>query len=272
MSKGNLQVEVQQDRKDVIGSIFGALSRTLRKFLSVIGGVHHISKQVARGSIQIEQSSEVVAEGANQQAVSSEEISSTMEEMVVTISQNSLNAKDSEIIIEKAFQEVSSASETANETAEKIQMIADKTNVIKDIAIQTNLLALNAAVEASRAGEFGRGFAVVAAEVRKLANRSQQASDDISKLTSNGVELSEQLGTQLQELVPEMEKTVNLVKEISVASAEQSSGAEQVNLSIQHLSKVIASNSSASSDMVSNTSKLKQLAEEMENSIKFFNI
>jgi methyl-accepting chemotaxis protein len=148
--------------------------------------------------------------------------------------------------------------------------IADKISIIEEIAGQTNLLALNAAIEAARAGEHGKGFAVVAAEVRKLAERSQKAAGEISELSKSSVDIAESAGGLLVRIVPDIQKTSQLVQEISAASGEQKSGTEQINKAIMQLDTVIQQNASASEEMASMAEELSSQAEQLQAVISFF--
>ena len=148
--------------------------------------------------------------------------------------------------------------------------IAGKISIIEEIARQTNLLALNAAIEAARAGEHGKGFAVVASEVRKLAERSQIAAGEINKLSATSVEVAEKAGEMLTRIVPDIQKTAELVSEINAASNEQNTGAEQINKAIQQLDQVIQQNASATEEMSSTTEELSSQAEQLQETIAFF--
>ena len=156
------------------------------------------------------------------------------------------------------------------ETVEAMKQIAHKISIIEEIARQTDLLALNAAIEAARAGQHGKGFAVVASEVRKLAERSQLAAGEISQLSNSSVEIAESAGAMLNELVPDIRKTADLVQEISAASNEQNTGAEQINSAIQQLDQVIQQNASVSEEMSSTSEELASQAEQLQTSIDFF--
>ena len=171
--------------------------------------------------------------------------------MTASVQQNADNAKQTDKIASKAAEDAQASGEAVERTVQAMQEIAEKINIIEEIARKTDLLALNAAVEAARAGEHGKGFAVVASEVRKLAERSQTAAAEISRLTAGGVGTAEGAGQLLTKLVPDIRKTAELVREIAAASAEQSTGANQVNKAIQQLDQVIQQNSSASEEMAS---------------------
>jgi methyl-accepting chemotaxis protein len=150
--------------------------------------------------------------------------------------------------------------------------IAEKISIIEEIARQTNLLALNAAIEAARAGEHGKGFAVVAAEVRKLAERSQTAAGEIGQLSSSSVDVAEQAGTMLEKIIPDIQRTAELVQEINAASNEQNVGAEQINRAIQHLDQVIQQNASAAEEMSSTAEELSSQASSLQDSMLFFRV
>jgi methyl-accepting chemotaxis protein len=151
-----------------------------------------------------------------------------------------------------------------------MKQVAEKIGIIEEIARKTDLLALNAAVEAARAGEHGKGFAVVASEVRKLAERSQTAAAEISRLTVEGAQTAESAGQFLGKLVPDIQKTAELVREIAAASGEQSSGAVQINKALQQLDQVIQQNAAASEEMASTSEELSSQAEVLQSTMGFF--
>jgi methyl-accepting chemotaxis protein len=195
-----------------------------------------------------------------------------MEEMTSSIQQNSDNAKQTDKLAGKAAEDTKASGDAVGQTVSARKEIAAKINIIEEIARKTDLLALNAAVEAARAGEHGKGFAVVASEVRKLAERSQTAAAEISKLTASGVKVAEGAGTMLTKLVPDIRKTAELVQEINAASAEQYTGAAQINKALQQLDQVIQQNSSASEEMASTAEELSSQAEQLQASVAFFRV
>jgi methyl-accepting chemotaxis protein len=192
--------------------------------------------------------------------------------MAANIKQNSDNAQQTEKIAIKAAEDGNESGKAVAETVVAMKEIAGKISIIEEIARQTNLLALNAAIEAARAGEHGKGFAVVASEVRKLAERSQTAAAEINKLSASSVQIAEKAGEMLARIVPDIQKTADLVQEITAASNEQSSGAEQINKAIQQLDQVVQQNASASEEMASTATELLSQAEQLQNTIGFFKI
>lgn len=195
-----------------------------------------------------------------------------MEQMAANIKQSAKNASDTEKMALKSASDARESGEAVSRAVTAMQTIAEKILVVQEIARQTDLLALNAAVEAARAGEHGRGFAVVASEVRKLAERSQSAAGEISNLSGNTVRAAQEAGEMLEELVPDIERTSQLVAEISRASQEQDAGATQVNVAIQQLDKVTQENTSAADEMSTTAEALASQAEQLQASIKFFRV
>lgn len=216
--------------------------------------------------------SQQISQGANEQAASFEEVSSSMEQMAVNFEQNNENANGTEKIALKAAIEIKGGSESTNIAVSSMKNIAEKTDIISDIAFQTNILALNAAVEAARAGAHGKGFAVVAAEVRKLAERSKIAAEEIDILSNNGLEVAEKAGNKLNVIVPEIEKTAQLVQEIAAAGSEQANATEHVNCAMQRLNSVTQQNAAASEEMATSAEELSTQAEHLKQMINFFKL
>ncbi len=193
-----------------------------------------------------------------------------MEEMVSNIKQNADNAQQTDKIANKSAKDALESGKSVVEAVTAMKEIASKISIIEEIARQTNLLALNAAIEAARAGEHGKGFAVVAAEVRKLAERSQKAAGEINQLSGTTVKVSEKAGEMLEKLVPDIQRTAELVQEITAASKEQDTGAEQINKALQQLEKVIQQNASASEEMASTTEQLSAQSDQLVSALAFF--
>jgi len=272
ISKGNLNAKIEVDQKDEIGQLAKALQDMIAKLKEVVTGVVSGAENIAVASNEMSENSQQVSQGASEQASSAEEVSSSMEQMASNIQQNTDNSQQTETIAAKAANDIEMGSTSVNQTVEFMKTIADKVTIISDIAFQTNILALNAAVEAARAGEHGKGFAVVAAEVRKLAERSQVAAAEIDDLSRNSVDVAEKSGKLLNDIVPDIQKTSKLVQEITAASLEQNSGADQINNAINQLNQVTQQNAAAAEEMATSAEELSSQAEQLKELVSFFKI
>lgn len=270
LASGDLTQQLNIQQQDEIGQLAQALNAMAEKLKEVVNNIKGSANNVASGSQELSASSEQMSQGATEQAAAAEEASSSMEQMAANIRQNADNALQTEKIAFKSSQDAQSGGDAVNQTVKAMKDIADKISIIEEIARQTNLLALNAAIEAARAGEHGKGFAVVAAEVRKLAERSQSAAAEISVLSSSSVDVAENAGGMLAKMVPDIQRTAELVQEIAAASKEQDAGADQVNKAIQQLDQVIQQNASAAEEMAATSEELNGQAEQMQQAIGFF--
>jgi len=272
ISKGNLEADVDVDQKDEIGILAKALRDMANKLKDIVGNIRAGADNIAAASQQMSSSSQEMSQGSSEQASSAEEVSSSMEEMTSNIQQNTDNAQQTEKISLNAAESIKKGNDAAQNSVESMREIADKISIINDISFQTNILALNAAVEAARAGEHGKGFAVVAAEVRKLAERSAEAAREIDEKSKSGVEISEEAGRQLAEIVPEIEKTSKLVQEITAASNEMNSGSDQVNSAIQQLNQVTQQNAASSEELATSAEELSSQADQLKQIVSFFRV
>ncbi|NGZ26191.1 MAG: HAMP domain-containing protein [Magnetococcales bacterium] len=270
IANGDLTATIEIQQKDELGMLSEALRNMVDKLRSVVGEVRTAAGNVASGAQQLSSGSQGLSQGATEQAASVEETSSAMEEMSGNIQQNTDNAQQTEKIARQASQDAEEGGQSVGEAVAAMKEIASKISIIEEIARQTNLLALNAAIEAARAGEHGKGFAVVAAEVRKLAERSQTAAGEISKLSSSSVAVAEQTGGIISKLVPDIRKTSELIQEIAAASREQNAGADQINKAIQQLDQVIQQNAGASEEMAATAQELSSQADQLNQAISFF--
>ncbi|HEY1809419.1 MAG TPA: methyl-accepting chemotaxis protein [Acidobacteriaceae bacterium] len=265
---GNMTVTLKERSPEdklmqALTSMVGGLTQTVSEIRSIASEVASASQSISTASIQ-------VSKGASSQAAAAEEASSSMEEMVSNIRQNADNAQQTDKIANKSARDAQESGKSVLEAVAAMKEIANKISIIEEIARQTNLLALNAAIEAARAGEHGKGFAVVAAEVRKLAERSQKAAGEINQLSGSTLRVSEKSGEMLDKLVPDIQRTAELVQEITAASKEQDTGAEQINKALQQLEQVIQQNASAAEEMASTTEELTGQSEQLVSALSFF--
>ncbi len=272
ISKGNLKVNIDINQKDEIGQLAIALNSMADKLRGIVYDIRSGANNISSASNQLSTSSEQLSQGANEQAGSLEEVASTMEEMLANIQQidlNATNAKDVSIAASKGTVKIglhAKDSLMANEN------IARKILIINDIAEQTNILSLNASVEAARAGELGKGFSVVASEVRKLAEISKTASDEIKSITIKGVDITRLAGDVVEAIIPKINSTSQLIQEIAASSIEQNRGAEQINNALQQLNDVTQQNASASEEVAANANSLAHQANLLLNSISYFKL
>jgi methyl-accepting chemotaxis protein len=272
ISSGNLKVEIESTLDDETGQLSEALSGMAVKLREIINEITESSEQIRSASSSLQDSSAQLAQGAANQAVSAEEISSSMDEMVANIHQNSENALQTESIAKHSVDGIRKGYESAKTTADSMQQIAEKIEIVQEIARQTNILALNAAIEAARAGEQGKGFSVVANEVKKLAERSSNASIEIVNLTRHALQIAQQSGQELDVIIPDIEKTAVLVQEISSSSFEQKTGADLVNKAIQELNNVTQQNSETSILFTESAAQLTELAEKLIELVSYFEV
>jgi len=268
IANGDLTIAIRQ--RSAQDKLMQALSTMVSELTRTVSEIRSIAGEVASASQSISTASVQVSKGASAQAAAAEEASSSMEEMVSNIKQNADNAQQTDKIATKSAKDAQESGKSVLEAVAAMKEIANKISIIEEIARQTNLLALNAAIEAARAGEHGKGFAVVAAEVRKLAERSQKAAGEINQLSATTLRVSEKSGEMLEKVVPDIQRTAELVQEISAASKEQDTGAEQINKALQQLEQVIQQNASASEEMASTTEELTGQAEQLVSSLTFF--
>lgn len=272
LADGDLTVSIQVDSRDETGQLLGAMKHMVEKLSQIITNVRQSADTLASSSEQINATSQSLSRAATEQAATVEETSASMEQMAASVAQNTESARVTDGMAQKAAQQAAEGGAAVIETVAAMKSIASKIGVVDDIAYQTNLLALNAAIEAARAGEHGKGFAVVAAEVRKLAERSQAAAAEISALASGSVEKAEHAGQLLDDMVPAIRKTSDLVREIAAGSEEQSTGVGQVNASISQLNQVTQQNASASEELAATAEEMSSQAEQLQQGMAFFRL
>ncbi len=272
MAAGDLTITIKADSKDEIGQLMQAMHDMAGKLSSTITDVNNTANEIGNAATQVSATAQTLSQSSSEQAASVEETTASVEQMTASISQNTENAKLTNNMASNASVQAADGGQAVRDTVAAMQQIAAKIGIIDDIAYQTNLLALNAAIEAARAGEAGKGFAVVAAEVRKLAERSQVAAQDISQVASSSVQLSERAGQLLDEMVPTIRKTADLVEEIAAASNEQSAGVGQINGAMGQVNKATQQNASASEELAATAEEMNGQVNQLQDLMAFFKL
>jgi methyl-accepting chemotaxis protein len=270
ISEGDLTFSIPIDSADELAELASALNQMTNVLNDTVNSINTTVSIIDDTSTDLMDISKNIAEGANTQASSIEEITASVEEMTGNVEQNTLNARETESISKQSAENIVNSSTVLRESVTYLSEISDKITLINDITFQTNLLALNAAIEAARAGTYGRGFAVVAAEVKKLAERSRIASDQISEVSQKGMKIANEAGAKLSQHVPMVQKTAELVKNITTSSIEQNVGIEQINSSIQGLNTITQQNATEASRISKSIAGLSDNSKKLTELINFF--
>lgn len=272
IESGDLTKVVDFRSNDELGNLSDNINEFVKKLHKVISDVTVSSKKLSSSFDNINNIVMELSGSATEQAANIEEIASSMEEMSATITQNSENAKSTDEIAQKTAKQAEDGGNAVEQTVLAMKKITEMISVIEDIASQTNLLALNAAIEAARAGEHGKGFAVVASEVRKLAEKSKNAAMEISELAKSSVSVAENAGELLNDIVPNIQKTADLVQNITNASSQQDAGVDQISDGINQLNETSQTNASSSEELASTIEVLNNHSINLKDMMRFFKI
>ncbi len=272
IADGDLTERIEIDRMDETGQLLQSMKHIVERLAHTIGEIRSAAEQLTNASGQISATAQTLSQSSSEQAASVEETTASIEQITASIDHTSENARTTDSIAGHTAKEAEEGGAAVRETVEAMQQIADRIGIVDDIAYQTNLLALNAAIEAARAGEHGKGFAVVAAEVRKLAERSQKAAQEISGLAGRSVGTAEKAGAMLEKIVPDVRRTSELIQEIAASSTEQAGGIGQINTAMGQLSQTSQHNASASEELAATAEEMGSQAQQLHDLMEYFRI
>ncbi|USD66681.1 methyl-accepting chemotaxis protein [Vibrio sp. SCSIO 43136] len=270
--QGDLTRRIPEFGDDEIGETAKSFNGFLQRLQNILLDIQQSVESIAHSTNEVTTTSRMLSSSSNQLAASVEETSASLDQMSSSISMNTDNAKTTNEIATQSSIEANEGGGAVRDTVSAMNEIAEKISIIEDIAYKTNLLALNAAIEAARAGEHGKGFAVVADEVRKLAERSQVAAQEISSLAENSVKIAEHAGGMLERMLPNIDKTADLVQEITAASTEQSTSVAEINRTVSQLDEIAQQNASASEELASTAKMVQDQAGEIRGTVSLFKL
>jgi methyl-accepting chemotaxis protein len=272
LHEGHLYNRTHINRGDELGDLASLTNSVVDRFSEVIGQIRTVTSSVSTASSELNSSAQQLAQGAAEQAATLQEIASSLQNVDASVGRNAQHAKDTARTANEASGQAERGGEAVHETVAAMREITQKILIVEDIAYQTNLLALNAAIEAARAGTHGKGFAVVAGEVRKLAERSQAAAQQISDLAKKSVAVAENAGGLLERTVPMIRATSDLIQEIAAASQEQMAAIREINVGVSQLEEVVQQNAAASHELAATSTDLASQSSSLQQKVDFFRL
>jgi len=272
LAEGDLGVELGHASRDETGRLLAAMGRLTERLQHIAEEIHHASDQVSTGSHELHSSSESMSQGADAQARESGNVLSAVQGIAKALHSNLNDARQTETLSQKAAADARAGGSAVEKAIVAMNTIAERVGVIEAISAQTNLLALNAAIEAARAGEHGKGFAVVAGEVRKLAEHSRSAAEEIMALSQDTQKISRQAGEMIGGLLPDILATADLVKRVAASSNEQSTRTDEVSRAMRSLEEVVRQNAAAATELASVAESFTDQAQTLDDAVAFFKL